>query len=255
MSPTYLVFGAPAVKSRRSRSGDGMSAGSVMGGAVFSVQPQTFDVVGAHDPCGPFVIDPLAGGLSVVDLGGDPGPFVGVANTGRLPHPPRALELAKIGPTAPPDAYHSPAPPNQAPRRSQIADIHPSQVSAGFTDLQLLRGIRHPSPDARTLNPTKPGYSDRRGKRTESRVSERLPVRFDDGRDDYAVASKVDGHTRQSALNIVERSIPTKALVAALENAFSVVARRGWSDRSAARSLRSISATAKESVARGRHHP
>jgi hypothetical protein len=48
------------------------------GGAVFSAQPHTFEVVGAHDPCDPFVIYPLAGGLSVIDLGGDPGPPVGV---------------------------------------------------------------------------------------------------------------------------------------------------------------------------------
>ena len=78
MSPTYSV--RPRVKSRLSRSG-GCSVGWFGdGGAVFSAQPHSFDVVGARDPCDPFVIDPLARGLSCVDLGGDPGPPVGVVH-------------------------------------------------------------------------------------------------------------------------------------------------------------------------------
>ncbi|WP_257207813.1 hypothetical protein [Rhodococcus erythropolis] len=36
------------------------------------------------------------------------------------------------------------------------------------------------------------------------------------------VASMVDEHTRQSVLNIVERSIPAEDLVAALEKAFAL---------------------------------
>lgn len=47
---------------------------------MFSAQPQALDVVLAHDLCDPFVIDPLAGGLSVIDLGGDRGPPLGVVH-------------------------------------------------------------------------------------------------------------------------------------------------------------------------------
>ncbi|GAB6919855.1 hypothetical protein JCM9803A_03050 [Rhodococcus erythropolis] len=43
---------------------------------------------------------------------------------------------------------------------------------------------------------------------------DRLPVRFDDGRGKYKIASMVDEHTRQSVLNMVERSFPAEDLVA-----------------------------------------
>lgn len=80
MSPTYLVFGVVAVKSRRSKSGEASVGRFGDGSRVFSAQPQALDVVGAHNPCDRFVINPLAGGLSVIDLGSDPGPPVGVVH-------------------------------------------------------------------------------------------------------------------------------------------------------------------------------
>ncbi|MDI9915617.1 hypothetical protein [Rhodococcus sp. IEGM 1379] len=64
-------------------------------------------------------------------------------------------------------------------------------------------------------------------------MGDRLAVRFDDGREE--IQDRVDGRrtspkhfvqggtpTRQSVLNIVERSIPAEDLVAALEKSFAL---------------------------------
>jgi len=78
MSPPYRVFGAARgeiTAEQVRRRGVGWFGD---GGAVPAAQPHTFDVVLAHDPSDPFVIDPFAGGLSVIDLGGDSGPPVSV---------------------------------------------------------------------------------------------------------------------------------------------------------------------------------
>jgi hypothetical protein len=81
MSPMYLVFGALAVKSRRSRSGTGGGGrfGQGRGLTPAQPQPQPGDAVFPHDPSDAFVVDVLA---VVAQLGGDAGAAVGAVPLG-----------------------------------------------------------------------------------------------------------------------------------------------------------------------------
>ena len=60
------------MKSRPSRSGTRLVGRLGDGGADPAAQPQPGDLFLAHDPGDPLVVDPPAGSVAVVELGGDP---------------------------------------------------------------------------------------------------------------------------------------------------------------------------------------